>query len=369
MKKTILSVIMLVGISLSIAAEDTIPASFPRKFLLEQFTGQTCGNCPNGILGINQFLREDSREYIWIAHHVGYATDAYTISESNNIKNILNVQAAPNVCINRNYQKINGIKTRCYVPTSLVDGSLEIIDSATSPLSVIIDREYNAETRELKITVHGQVADTNITHINLSTVIKENALAGKQSDYYFAWDGYWAEYLHMATLRDFYCSKAIGDEITITNQAYSKTYTVTVDSVWVDTNCTLVAFVTDTDGRNVYNAEEVPLMDGTTGGNDCIAYGITQNATPNTTLVFPQILVQEQAAENILQLMLLSNQNMRGSSTFAYGICRPVLLLYVMTTDKQLRAGTYPILNDMSQGSAVAGFRVDTLGSLGGSLL
>ena len=71
MKKTILSLIMLMGFSLSILAEDTIPSSFPRKFLLEQFTGQDCPNCPNGILAINDFLRTSTENYIWIAHHVG----------------------------------------------------------------------------------------------------------------------------------------------------------------------------------------------------------------------------------------------------------------------------------------------------------
>ena len=368
MKKTILSLIMLMGFSLSILAEDTVPSSFPRKFLLEQFTGQTCPNCPNGIAKINDFLRSNEKNYIWIAHHVGYYADDYTISESNNIKNILNPQGAPNVCINRTYQMVYGRKTRCFDPQSgLADGALQLIDSATtSPISVIIDHNYNPETRELSITVRGQVADTNITRINLSIAIKENALAGQQADNRHAWDGLWTEFLHMATLRDFYCSKAIGDGITIANQQYSKTYTVTVDSAWVDTNCTLVAFATDTEGRCVYNAEEVPLVEGTTGGNDCIAYGITQHDKPETPIVFKQILAQEHLTDSILQLQLLSTKN---SSSSVVGICLPVLQLQVVTTDQRLQPGTYPILEDRSQGSAVAGFRVDTAGTLGGSLL
>ncbi|MDY2943254.1 MAG: Omp28-related outer membrane protein [Paludibacteraceae bacterium] len=371
MKKTILSILLLVGFSLSIAAEGTIPTSFPRKVLLEQFTGQTCGNCPAGYMAINQAIYQNPDKYIWIAHHWGYKQDEYTISESKNITNIIDsYMGAPQVCLNRNYQKINGVKQRHYHPNALVDGTLTMLDADTAVLSVVIEREYTPATRELQITVHGQVADASISSINLSTLIKENSIAGEQVDYNFAWNGNWKEYLHMATIRDFYCSKAIGDEIAVTNQTYSKTYTVIVDSAWVDEHCTIVAFATKTDGREVYNAAETPLVEGTDGGNNDKAYGIIQDAQPKSTIVFSQILAQQKVDPNILQIMLLSNTIMRPDNTsFYYGTCKPVALLYVITTDNELQPGTYPVLDDPSFNSVVAGFRVDTLGSLGGSLL
>lgn len=371
MKKTILSILLLVGFSLSIAAEGTIPTSFPRKVLLEQFTGQTCGNCPAGYMAINQAIYQNPDKYIWIAHHWGYKQDEYTISESKNITNIIDsYMGAPQVCLNRNYQKINGVKQRHYHPNALVDGTLTMLDADTAVLSVVIEREYTPATRELQITVHGQVADSSISSINLSTLIKENSIAGEQVDYNFAWNGNWKEYLHMATIRDFYCSKAIGDEIAVTNQTYSKTYTVIVDSAWVDEHCTIVAFATKTDGREVYNAAETPLVEGTDGGNNDKAYGIIQDAQPKSTIVFSQILAQQKVDPNILQIMLLSNTIMRPDNTsFYYGTCKPVALLYVVTTDNKLQPGTYPVLDDPSFNSVVAGFRVDTLGSLGGSLL
>lgn len=370
MKKTILPLMMLVSISLCTFAEDSIPASFPRKFLMEQFTGKNCGNCPNGVLAINEFLRLNPDKYIWVAHHT-FTPDPYVISDSRKIAGAINVSGAPYVSINRNYQLTGSRKSRFFHPAYLVDESFQLLDSATSPVSVLIDHEYNPETRELSITVHGQVADTNISKIRLSALIKENALAGQQTDYYFAWDEAWSEYLHMAVPRDF-CSASLGDEVAVTNQNYSKTYTAEVDSTWVDTNCTIVAFAANinADGTDVYNAEEVPLVEGTTGGNDCISYGITQNAAPYSTLVFPQILLQQHATDSILQLWLLSNQNMRANaSNFAFGNCTPVLLLNVVTTEQQLQPGTYPILDDMSYGSTIAGFRADTAGTLGGSLL
>ena len=35
---------------------DTIPASFPKKHLIEEFTGQTCGYCPMGMDYIHKFV-------------------------------------------------------------------------------------------------------------------------------------------------------------------------------------------------------------------------------------------------------------------------------------------------------------------------
>ena len=370
MKKTILPLMMLVSISLCTFAEDSIPSSFPRKFLMEQFTGKTCGKCPKGILAINDVFRLNPDKYIWVAHHT-YTPDPLLISDSRKIASAIGVSGAPFVSINRNYQLLGSQKKRFFHPAYMLEESFQLLDSATSTVSVVIDHEYNPETRKLSITVHGQVADTNISKIKLSALIKENALAGQQADYYFAWDGAWSEYLHMAVPRDF-CSASLGDEVAVTNQTYSKTYTAEVDSTWVDTNCTIVAFAANinADGKDVYNAEEVPLVEGTTGGNDCISYGITQNAAPNSTLVFPQILLQQHATDSILQLWLLSNQNMRANaSEFAFGNCTPVLLLNVVTTEPQLQPGTYPILDDMSYGSTIAGFRADTAGTLGGSLL
>ena len=369
MKKTILPILMLVSISLSTFAEDSIPASFPRKFLMEQFTGRTCGNCPNGVLAINEVFRLNPDKYIWVAHHT-FTPDPLLISDSRKIANAIGLSGAPFVSINRNYQLLGSQKKRYFHPAYMLEESFQLLDSATSPVSVLIDREYNPETRELSITVHGQVADTNITKIRLSALIKENALVGQQLDDYFAWEKTWKEYLHMASPRAFF-SAALGDEVAVTNQAYSKTYKAEVDSTWLENNCTIVAFAANinADGKDVYNAEETPLVEGTTGGNDCISYGITQNAVPNTTLVFSHILMQEHITDNIMQVLLSSNQLMRSNTNTTVGACNPVALLYIITTDERLLPGTYPILDDMSLNSVVAGFRVDTLGSLGGSLL
>ena len=369
MKKFIL-VCTLIATTLCAAKATDIPASFPRKFLLEQFTAQSCGNCPYGMLCIAEAMAQDSGQYIWVAHHFGFAADEYTISESRNICNLLGISGAPIVSLNRTKQKINEINQLTFHPAYLPSNEIEIVDSLTSPVSVVIDRTYDPATRTVNLTVSGQVADPAIKTLKINALIKENAIVGTQTDYNFAWGEtkQWREYLHMATARDFF-SAALGDEVKVENQAYSKSYTMTIDSNWVDTNCTIVAYVTKTANVPVLNAEQAPLVEGTQGGEQFKPYGITQDAKPKSTILFSDLAISK-VADNIMQVILVSNQNVRpDNSGFAYGTCKPVGLLYVVTTDNQLKPGTYPILNDYSANSVIAGFRVDEMGSISGSLL
>lgn len=57
---------------------EQIPASFPRKHLIEEFTGQGCGYCPYGMDCIHAFLENDTN-YIVILHHYGYQADHFSV--------------------------------------------------------------------------------------------------------------------------------------------------------------------------------------------------------------------------------------------------------------------------------------------------
>ena len=138
MKKFILACTLITATLCAATAAD-VPASFPRKFLLEQFTAQSCGNCPYGMLCIAEAMAQDSGQYIWVAHHYGFASDEYTISESRNISNLLGIQGAPIVSLNRTKQKIGQASQLSFHPAYLPSDELEIVDSLTSPFSVVIN--------------------------------------------------------------------------------------------------------------------------------------------------------------------------------------------------------------------------------------
>ncbi len=352
MKKIFISLLLLAAVSMS--AQD-VPTSFPRKYLIEHFTGDQCGYCPYGMYSIMEY-----RDYIsatpcvWVSHHYGYNTDEYTISESAKIASTCGVQGAPNMAMNRT--KITGTAI-AFHPGSLVeDGMAEIIASkcpATAEASVVIDHTYNAETRELNVTVSGQVANTTTTEYLLTVLIKENGLIGKQADYYWSWktNGY-KEFMHPCVVRDLLTVSQLGDTVKVENQAYSKTFTYTVSEKWVAENCFVVAYITPLTKKPIINAEETPLVAGTTGGTEYQPFGITESKEPTNVnkLKFDAVELSK-PSDDKLEIKLVASSSTR--SDF-YGPLKLVVTLEFNTPDSIIPIDTldYVVGNEINTFSA-----------------
>ena len=76
MKKIITSLLLLVAV---MASAQEVPSSFPRKFLIEHFTGDGCGNCPGGMAAMVEYIQNTATPCIWVSHHYGYNEDEYLI--------------------------------------------------------------------------------------------------------------------------------------------------------------------------------------------------------------------------------------------------------------------------------------------------
>ncbi len=72
--------------------------------LLEQFTGQGCGYCPDGAVALANAIaglsEENQNKVIWVAHH-NYYVDAFTLDESLTIGSAMGVRVAPALVVNR----------------------------------------------------------------------------------------------------------------------------------------------------------------------------------------------------------------------------------------------------------------------------
>lgn len=354
--KKIFSIILLFT-AVTMFAQD-VPTSFPRKFLIEHFTGDQCGYCPGGMYAITDYIQNQNPNAIWVSHHYGYNNDEYSISESGKIGKMLGVQGAPNMTLNRAKQSQGTAFHPGYLP------DIVIKDDTVAAASVVINQTYNAETRELEVTVSGQVADTTAKEYLLSVLIKENQLVGKQADYQYSWkSATWKEYMHARVVRDFLTSH-FGDTVQVVNQAYSHTLTYTVSDKWIAENCCVVAYLTPLAKKPVINAEQAPLVAGTEGGEQYYPYGITEGQAPNKTIAFDTVQVTK-VDDNVLELIMIANKSIKTG----YGTARAVGIVYINTDSETLQPGTYPIKNDNSVGSIIAGYRIDEKATLGGSLL
>ena len=356
MKKIFISLLLLVAVCVS---AQEVPTSFPRKYLIEHFTGDQCGYCPGGMYGIVHYtMYLTTTPCIWVSHHYGYNNDEYTISESAKIGTACGVQGAPNMAMNRT--KIMGTSIAFHPGYLTNDGMAETIASkcdTVAEASVVIDHTYNAETRELNVTVSGQVANTDVTEYLLSVLIKENGLVGKQADYTYSWktSGY-KEFLHPCVARDFLTEgSTLGDTVKVENQAYSKTFTYTISDQWVAENCNIVAYITPLTKKPIINAEETPLVAGTTGGKEYLPFGITENKEPtNATKLEFDTLELSKPADDKLAIQLVAKSSTRSD---AYGPVKLVVYLEFNTTESILPTGTL----EFAEGNELNTFSIGTV--------
>ena len=337
-----------------------VPLTLPRKFLIEHFTGDGCGYCPYGMYCIVEHIETATTPYIWVSHHYGFNQDEYTIDGSSKIGSMLGVSGAPSMALNRTKQEPGLAFHPGYLP------EITINDDTKTAMSVAVQHTYNASTRQLDITVSGKSSfKTNAKYL-LTVLVKENRLVGQQADYYYAYGEsyYWEEYMHARVARGF-LTLPLGDTIVLENQVYSQTYSYKVSEKWVPENCCIVAYVTPLSNQPIINAEQVVLVEGTTGGEEYNPYGITESTGPKKTITFNEVQTTKYDEDDLLKVVLISNTKV----STAYGSAQPIGAVYIHTDADKLTAGTYPIKSDNSKGSIQAGYRIDEETSFGGSLL
>lgn len=371
--KKLLSLIFVVAFALTTFAQDVIPTSFPRKYLIEHFTGEACVYCPGGMDAIADYMK--THNCVWLSHHYGYNNDEYTIPANQIVGEFNGVQGAPNVSLNRDIVswKYNGkvggnsAAQLAFHPGYLEDLTMAHADTAVA--SVIIENTFANDT--LTVHVHGQVGDTSIHKLLLSVSVKESGLIGKQQDAYNGWGNGWLEFVHTNVARAF-LSAVMGDTVVVTGQTYDKTYTFPWKAAWNATNSSVVAYLTDMTKKPVINANEAPVVSGTAGGSDIEHGGITvvpysESGAPKADITCTTI--SKQADGNFTSVVLRSTQVVRASN---YS-CTPYLELYVATTQPgQLPDGTYPVapsLDSLSVNMVVPGFLIEEDFVIGGSQL
>lgn len=357
MKKTLVILLLIAAIKMS---AQNVPTFFPRKFVLEHFTSANCNQCPMGMKYIVDFLDRQTTPFIWLSHHAVYGTDEYTIPESNTIAmNYLGMNSVPSVVFNRTQQ--NGL---------MVIGAwnieeLALADDTVAEASIVIDHSFAPATRQLLVNVSGKVGRKDRTAYLLTIIIKENGLVGQQEDAYCSWkSAKWKEYMHPCVVRDV-VTATLGDTVKIENQSYSHSICYTINEDWVAEHCCIVAYLTPLDRAPIINAEQVPLVEGSTGGEEYGPYGITEGKGPNTSISFDSVRVT-QRGDGQLEMMLISSKTIK---TNYFGICKQVGYIHVNTSTRVLEPGTYPIGESEEAGTITAGYRVDAEETLGGSRL
>ena len=367
---------------------EVIPSSFPRKHLIEEFTGQTCGYCPDGMNSVSEFMANDTN-FILVLHHAGYGDDSFTVGGSKTIATALGVNSAPNVTINRS-------TTQSYVGNKAVfhPGYLPSVNKAqfvdTTYASVNIQNTYNSGTRELKVVVSGVICKDNYPELSLTVLIKESGMIASQADYYDTFEG-WKQFRHANAVRAFLTEKAKGDPITVQdNMHYEAQFVINLKEAWVPENCMVVAVLSEA-FKPVIQAAQKPVVDGSKGGADITHGGITPvpvpdyypepNATDGPD-AYTGRETQNMAISNAYYAQypqygftywVIQTYNTSATCTVNNTTCIPFSQIYLLTPYDEaatLPTGTFAISGVKEAGNIIAGYRQDEpYQTVGGSSL
>lgn len=243
--------------------------SFPRKILLEHFTTEKCPNCPYGDAVLDKCM-EDRNNVIWVAHHVGYGTDPFTVTESNAYlpffgpsypKGYAPAAMADRTRMFSESYPIFGIAfTSPSVGAGIVNPYLDLALSIPAFVTLNISGDYDPETNKLKVKVTGEKT-SDLDEVGTSPVITvfltEDKLAGNQSGA--------GKVIHDHVLRKVMSNKA-GDALTWDGNNYSYEVEGTLKTSWKFEDMKIIAFIHDwnKDDYNkakVYNTEAIALYD------------------------------------------------------------------------------------------------------------
>lgn len=351
------------------------PESFPKKHLIEEFTGQDCGYCPYGMDCVHDFIGNDTN-WIVVLHHYGYQKDHFSVSGSQNITSKLGVNGAPTIAVNRATTKSEAGRVICFHPGYLPTTGKQQF-SATTYVSLNISNTYDEASRTLQVHLSGMTCNDDHPALMLTVMLKESGMVDYQQDYYGTYEG-WKEFRHTNAVRAF-LSAPLGDSVHVDNTyQWSADYELQLDSKWVPENCAVVALVSEA-FKPVVQAEQRPVVRGTRGGADIQHGGITAvpvadyypepgtDISPMTysgreadtlTVANAYYTPVSSLGVNYWQIQAYNSaKTVKVNRTS----CVPFADFYLFTSldVKTIPVGTYELNNSMQPGTAYAGYRDD----------
>ena len=229
--------------------------------LIEQFTGQGCSNCPAGAAAIKKSISElaDPSKVCWVAHHTYMGGDVFTVDGNMDVNQALGITQWPMCNVNRKEVEYEpGNVKLIWHPAAMTSSLLASLLPTSADATMELTREFNAETRELKVAVKGQSLK-DVAYITV--LVNQDNMLARQS-------GATGDYNHTSPRK--FLTAGTGDKLTLDAEGnYSVEYTYTIPEKVGSFDCVLedmevVAYVhgdiNDKDNREIYNADKIDIL-------------------------------------------------------------------------------------------------------------
>jgi hypothetical protein len=249
-----------------------------RVVMMEMFSGTMCSNCPTGHKHLHNAVHNLGEEkYVWAIHHAGYNASEFTLDESYDAVqfygfesvsaqsyapgvmldriNLLSVGAVSNTGLNGPVFSVNEAGSR-----KVLENYMNIVQKNMSPIALDVDFTLDEETRELIVTVNGEMlGDFEANSLRIGVVTIEDGILGTQA-------GNAGKYNHTHIIRSFLTS-AYGTVTTVSNGTFSKDFSQILKDKFVLDNMRLAVWVgkngnqSNINSFEIYQSYEVKLND------------------------------------------------------------------------------------------------------------
>ena len=257
------------------------PANVQKRLLLENFTGQTCSNCPSGHESINTAIMGRTDDFVIVAHHAGYAPDLFTMAEDVEYTWLYNLGGsiyAPAVTINRlPYTEgassvVFGNTTALYVT---LPQAIATADARQPYVSVEMENAFNEAdgTGTVTVYVHTFVSPSTLPHA-LNVWLTQDGIVANQAN-----GG--TSYVHDHAFRGTLNGSTWGESIElIPGETVTRTIDYTIPASITSSYANNYAFATDPSRMQIVafvsDASESALECAVHNAN---AIGVTTNGT------------------------------------------------------------------------------------------
>ncbi len=235
-----------------------------QKYLLEDYTGHTCTNCPRAHAIAAGLKTQMGDTLVLIAIHSGSTARPLTATEScsfdsdfrtaagNEYTEVFAIPGNPSGMINRTI-----FGTSRVLASGKWASTLEGITRTPATMGIQIIPEYNND--KACVFVKASLLSDNSKQLRLCVLLTENGIIAPQKD---ATAGDICNYEHNHMLRAS-LAPTWGDNlnIAVNGDSQIKGYSVSFNGQpWNKENCHIIAFIYDVDTQEILQVEEVKLV-------------------------------------------------------------------------------------------------------------
>lgn len=234
-----------------------------RKILLEDFTGYKCTNCPLAADEIGRLQASYGDHIIPISVHTGWFAGQsspedpdFETEEGAAIAEALDIlDTPPWGVINRKvFSEGDEYEWSYNEWSTLIFGILQTNQFADIDISM--HSEYIEAAKTVNVEIEAEEMVTIDAPLKICLYMIESHIIGKQSYGSYSVDDY--EHNHVLRAGMIESDPTWGEAITL---PLTKTYSFTLADEWVAENCAIVAFIYNSDTKEIIQSEEIHVIE------------------------------------------------------------------------------------------------------------